>query len=232
MPSFEDLVQLVANGKDLSSFNFEMSDVDMAATVNKRRQKAEERSSEHFKASPNLPVLLEEENHQEEDAGGNDANGSCENPMKLSDAPTLNSLLYKAREEFNSASTSPVSPRKFLNQYMDEGEGQLDPFQALNTPPLANANRNHDVMNNNHSRLLENTSFDGLENSTQQHHRKVPQFLLHQITTGSGSSPASTFDHDRVSTPNGGNSYFKRAFDFGELSAVSKNQTNSLENSF
>lgn len=235
MSSFEDLVQLMANGKDLSSFNFEMSDTDMAAAVSKRRSRATEMSSsERFRASPNLPVLQEEENFEEED-GENSANVACGNPMKTNDVPTLNSLLYKAREEFNSASTSPISPRKSLNQYMEDGEGAgaqlLDPFQALNTPPLAAADRNLDVMSNNHSRLLENTSFDGLENSSQQHHRQVPQFFLHQTTAGSGSSPASTFDHGQVSTPNG-NPYFKRTFDFGEVSAVSKNQTNSFENSF
>lgn len=229
MPSFEDLVTLVANGKDLSSFNFEMSNADLAAAVHKRRSRATEmRSSEVFRASSNLPVLQEEV-----EDGENGDNGACENPMKTNDAPTLNSLLYKAREEFNSASTSPVSPRKFLNQYMEDGEGasgQLDPFQTLTTPPLTvAANRNLA----NHSRLLENTSFDGLDNNSQQHHRQGPQFLLHQATTtGSGTSPISTFaDHDRVSTPNG-NPYFKRAFDFGEVSAVSKNQTNSFENSF
>ena len=217
MPSFEDLVQLVANGNNLSSFNFETGDV--ADVDNRRNNRVMEiRSSERFKVSPNLPVLQEEENGE---VGSEDVNQEM-------DSPTLNSLLNKARNY-----SSPVSPRKFLNQYMEDGGDnyfETDPFQALSTPPLAN--RNLEETSSSHSRLFENTSFDGLENSQQYHqYHQGPPFFSNQAGAAAGVQPTLKYDYDRVSTPNGP-PYFNRSFDFGDASSVSKNVANSFENSF
>lgn len=240
MPSFEDLIQLVANGIDLSSFNFETADVDMGTRRNKNR------SSTRFKGSQNLPVFLEGDDCDQARGGvgatlGVNAENFNSTLTKTTETaePTLNSLLQQARLDMND---SPVSPRRFLDQYMtdDTDAGNVrDPFQdyslfmTADDSNVMNKTTASDESGSDHSRLLENVSLDVLESGHHSDNQGRTQFLLNQDASSTierGSIIQHHLDRDRVSTPNSGLSYFNGSFEFGEMSSVSAATTTTTKN--
>ena len=213
MPSFEELVQLVVTGKELSEQKYaalQKLSADSSSILSKALN--DRRPSERFRSSPHLSPVSEEGINQQPTQ--NTQQETTHEQQNENDVTSLDDLLI---QQENSRLEECLTPRDILQNFLNN---EHDDYLIAVNGSLQRFDRE------NHSRLLENTSYDNLGDSFQHNGRNymdvnalretpTPATNIRMMSTPSSpSSSTSRSDSFRFSDSNlEGSSLFAHSVD-------------------